>query len=83
MSAVAAGAKRYSCFTNSKPPSFRLFPFPKFFGIGAASPIRLPRLHAAAPTNVANFTLCRYAKIKLMLMGLPPTAYMIHTEVYR
>ena len=72
MNAAVSGAKRYSCFTNSKPPSFLPFLLHKLFATGIASPILLPTRLVAEPINATDFAVSRYAQIKLTLMGCNP-----------
>ena len=70
MNAAAFGVKRYSCFTNSKPPSFLPFLLHKLFVTGVASSILSLIRRVGEPTNATNFAVSRYAQIKLTLMGL-------------
>ena len=69
MNAAAFGVKRYSCFTNSKPPSFLHFLLHKFFVTGVVSPILSPRRRVAEPINATDFAVSRHAQSKLTLMG--------------
>jgi hypothetical protein len=61
MNAAASGAKRYSCFTNSKPPSFLRFRLHRRFATGIASAIILPKRPVGEPTNATDLAVSRYA----------------------
>jgi len=72
MNVAASGAKRYSCSTNSKPPSFLLFPWHIHFETGIVLLIPLPKRRVAEYTSATDFKLSGYRQIKLTLMGQRP-----------
>jgi hypothetical protein len=72
MNAAASGAKRYSCFINSKPPSFLPSLLHKLFVNGGVSSIASPTRRVGEPVNATDFKVSRYATIKLTLMGQRP-----------
>jgi len=78
MNAAASGAKRYSCFTNSKPPSFLPFLLHKLFVTGVASSILLPTRRVGEPINATDFAVSLYAQIKLTLMGFHPRLFTLY-----
>jgi len=72
MIVAASGAKRYSCFTNSRPPSFLPFPWLRRLANGGRLPPHSPKHRAAELINVTGFTTSIHATIKLTLMGQRP-----------